>query len=117
MQAAVDIAYLLGDHERCETEGRKWLRLCQRCGFEKGEAQSLALLGRLARMIGKYAEARSLLEEALARYHDVGDQRDILSMRTIWLASWKSRGSMPKQVLSTKKVILARERRDDIGVA
>ena len=118
LHAAVDIAFLLGDHDRCETEGRKWLSLCQRCGYEKGEAQSLALLGRLARMIGKYAEARSLLEEALARYHDVGDQEDILWMQNHLASVMEEQGEYAQaNALYEKSLILAQERRDDIGVA
>ena len=41
LRAAVDIAYYLGDHDRCETESRKRLTLCQRCGDKEGRRSPL----------------------------------------------------------------------------
>jgi len=118
LQAAVDIAYLLGDHERCETESRKRLTLCERCSDKRGEAQSLALLGRLARMEGKYSAALSLLEEALARYHEVGDQQDVLWLQLLLAGVMEEQGEYTQAyALHEKNLILARERKDIIGVA
>ena len=118
LQAAVDIAYFLGDIDRCETESRKRLALCQQFGDKSGEAQSLALLGRLARMKGNYAAARSLHEEALARYYEVGDQEDVLWMQNLLASVMEEQGEYARAcALFEKNLTLANERRDIIGVA
>jgi ATP/maltotriose-dependent transcriptional regulator MalT len=109
---------LLGDHDRCETGSRKRLMLCQRSGDKRGEAQSLALLGRLARMEGKYSAARSLLEETLARYHEVGDQEDVLWLQLLLAGVMEEQGEYAQAcALHEKNLILAQERKDIIGVA
>jgi predicted ATPase/DNA-binding CsgD family transcriptional regulator len=76
LSAAVHYGLFLQGVERAEALGKESLALYRESGDTPGIADSLFLLGRIARLRDQYAKAHDLVQEALALYKGLNKTKD-----------------------------------------
>jgi len=75
--AAINLVELQDDLDRAEVLAQESLVLCRQLEDSEGTARSLRLLGRIHSERGKLAEARALVEEAVALSRATGDKLEL----------------------------------------
>jgi predicted ATPase/DNA-binding CsgD family transcriptional regulator/tetratricopeptide (TPR) repeat protein len=74
LEAAASLAIYQIDHDRGEVLFRESLEQCREYGDTAGTANSLYMLGTIARQRGDFAEARLLMEESLSLSKEANDK-------------------------------------------
>ncbi len=74
LEVAASLAIYQSDHDRGEALFRESLQQYRECGDVAGTANSLYMLGTIARQSGDFAEARSLMEESLTLARKINDK-------------------------------------------
>jgi predicted ATPase/DNA-binding CsgD family transcriptional regulator len=80
LKVAASLAIFQIDHDRGEALFRESLEQYRACGDTAGTADSLYMLGTIARQRGDFAEARSLMEESLSLAREVNDRYFIICL-------------------------------------
>jgi predicted ATPase/DNA-binding CsgD family transcriptional regulator len=74
LEAAASLAIFQIDHDRGEALFRESLEQYRACGDTAGTADSLYMLGTIARQRGDFAQARSLMEESLSLAREINNK-------------------------------------------
>jgi predicted ATPase/DNA-binding CsgD family transcriptional regulator len=118
LEKAASLAVFQIDHDRGETLFRESLQHYRECGDAAGIANSLYMLGTIARQRGDFAEARSLMEESLLLAREVNDKYFITCLLSDLGGMVTQQGEYAKAyTLLEESLTISRELGDAISIA